>query len=596
MTMKTTIMDVMDATVAKHGANVALKAKRNGAWEAMTWREYYHQVKSTARAFMALGLEQGKSVNILGNNCPQWFISNLAAIFAGAVPGGIYTTSSPEQCQFIAGHSEANVVVVEDAQQLAKFKSIWSQLPDLKAVVMMRGSDDDPRVYAWEDLPPLAGKIPETELDARMENQEPDDCCTLIYTSGTTGNPKGVMISHDNATWTARQAAAVTGGRPNDEIISYLPLSHIAEQVVSLLVPLTVGCTTWFAESLDRLGDNLREVRPTMFVGVPRVWEKMQAKMAAAGAQNSGLKKKIAAWARGKGLANGYARQEGNPPPAFFNMAHKLVFSKVRERLGLDRCRLFISTAAPISQDTLEFFMSLDIPITEVYGMSECTGPATVSLPEPHQYRTGWAGPAMPGTEIAVSEEGEVLMRGRHVFKGYFKNEAATQETIDSEGWLHSGDVGVIDDKGFLKITDRMKELIITAGGENVPPQVLEGKYKSIAVLNQVVVVGDRRKHMAALFTLDPVKIEPTAAVAGSKAATAAEALACPQFQAYLQEEVDRVNATLPRAWGIKKFVVLPEELSIEGGELTPTMKLKRRVVFSKYANEIESLYASTAS
>jgi long-subunit acyl-CoA synthetase (AMP-forming) len=322
----------------------------------------------------------------------------------------------------------------------------------------------------------------------------------------------------------------------------------------------------------------------------------MQAKMAAAGAQNSGLKKKIAAWARGKGLANGYARQEGNPPPAFFNLAHKLVFSKVRERLGLDRCRLFISTAAPISQDTLEFFMSLDIPITEVYGMSECTGPATVSLPEPHQYRTGWAGPAMPGTEIAVSEEGEVLMRGRHVFKGYFKNEAATQETIDSEGWLHSGDVGVIDDKGFLKITDRMKELIITAGGENVPPQVLEGKYKSIAVLNQVVVVGDRRKHMAALFTLDPVKIEPTAAVAGSKAATAAEALACPQFQAYLQEEVDRVNATLPRAWGIKKFVVLPEELSIEGGELTPTMKLKRRVVFSKYANEIESMYASTAS
>jgi long-subunit acyl-CoA synthetase (AMP-forming) len=399
------------------------------------------------------------------------------------------------------------------------------------------------------------------------------------------------MITHDNATWTARQAVASTGARPKDELISYLPLSHIAEQVVSLFVPLTVGCTTWFAESLDQLGDNLREVRPTLFVGVPRVWEKIQAKMVAAGSQNSGLKKKIAAWARQKGLANGYARQEGKPAPAFFNLAHKLVFSKVHERLGLDRCRLFISTAAPISLDTLEFFMSLDIPITEVYGMSECTGPGTVSLPEPFQYRTGWAGPALPGTEIAVSEVGEVLMRGRHVFKGYFKNDEATRETIDADGWLHSGDVGMIDDKGFLKITDRMKELIITAGGENVPPQVLEGKYKAIPVLNQVVIVGDRRKHMAALFTLDPVKVEATAAQAGSKAGNSVEAAACPQFKAYLQAQVDQINTTLPRAWGIKKFVILPEELSIEGGELTPTMKLKRRVVNTKYAEEIESMY-----
>jgi len=236
--------------------------------------------------------------------------------------------------------------------------------------------------------------------------------------------------------------------------------------------------------------------------------------------------------------------------------------------------------------------MSLNIPITEVYGMSECTGPATVSLPEPHKYRTGWAGPPLPETEIAVSEAGEVLMRGRHVFKGYFKNDEASRGTRDAEGWLHSGDVGTIDDKGFLKITDRMKELIITAGGENVPPQVLEGKYKSIPILNQVVVIGDRRRHMAALFTLDPIKIEAVAAESGSTAVTAAEASVCPRFQAYLQGEVDRINTTLPRAWGIKKFVVLPEELSIEGGELTPTMKLKRRVVYSKYAREIESMYA----
>ena len=590
--MKQTVMAVMQATAEKFEDRPALKMKVGGRWEETTWRQYYDQVKMAARAFMTLGLETGKAVSILGNNCPQWFISDLAGIFAGAVPGGIYTTNTPEQCHYISAHSEANIAVVEDSAQLAKFLEIRDRLPDLKAIVMMNGSDPDDQVYAWDELPRLAEQTPAADLEARIKAQNPDDCCTLIYTSGTTGNPKGVMITHDNATWTARQAVSSTGARPKDELISYLPLSHIAEQVVSLFVPLTVGCTTWFAESLDQLGDNLREVRPTLFVGVPRVWEKIQAKMVAAGAQNSGLKKKIAAWARQKGLANGYARQEGKPAPAFFSLAHKLVFSKVHERLGLDRCRLFISTAAPISLDTLEFFMSLDIPITEVYGMSECTGPSTASLPEPFPYRTGWAGPAMPGTEIAVSEHGEVLMRGRHVFKGYFKNDEATRETIDADGWLHSGDVGKIDDKGFLKITDRMKELIITAGGENVPPQVLEGKYKAIPVLNQVVIVGDRRKHMAALFTLDPVKVEATAAQAGSKAATSVEAAACPQFKAYLQAQVDQINTTLPRAWGIKKFVILPEELSIEGGELTPTMKLKRRVVNTKYAEEIESMYA----
>ena len=590
--MKTTIMDAMSDTVAKFGSNIAMKHKSQGVWETLTWREYYHAVTTTARAFMALGLEKGKAVNILGNNCPQWFISDLAAIFAGAVPGGIYATSSPAQCRFIAGHSEANIIVVEDADQLAKIKAVWSDLPELKAVVLMNGRDPDERVYAWEDLPPMAGKTPEEALDERMEAQDPDDCCTLIYTSGTTGDPKGVMITHDNATWTARRVVEVTRARPNDELISYLPLSHIAEQVVSLLVPLTVGCTTWFAESLDRLGDNLREVRPTMFVGVPRVWEKIQAKVVTAGARTTGLKKRIAVWARAKGLANGYARQAGEPPPLLYGLARQLVFAKVHERLGFGRCRLFISTAAPIALDTLEFFMSLDIPITEVYGMSECTGPATVSLPEPFRYRTGWAGPALKDTEIAIGEYGEVLMRGRHVFQGYFKNEEATRSTIDADGWLHSGDVGEIDAKGFLKITDRMKELIITSGGENVPPQVLESHYKAIPCLNQVVVVGDRRKHTAALFTLDTDRIADAAALAGSTAASAAEAAACPRFRSYLQDQVDRVNAMLPRAWGVKRFVVLPAELTIDGGELTPTMKLKRRVIGSKYADEIEDLYA----
>jgi long-subunit acyl-CoA synthetase (AMP-forming) len=589
--MKKTIMEAFKETADKHGSRIALKHKVGGQWKETTWKDYYQQVRTTARAFIALGLEKGKAVSILGNNCPQWFISDLAGVFAGAVPGGIYTTSSPDQCQYIASHSEANIAVVENADQLAKFKKIKDQLPDLKAIVLMNGSDPDPMVHAWNELPKLAEKVSEKELEERIKAQKPDDCCTLIYTSGTTGNPKGVMITHDNITWTAQQVINLIKGNHEDQIISYLPLSHIAEQVVSLHGPYLMGCTVWFAESLEKLGENLVEVKPTAFVGVPRVWEKIQAKMMAAGAQNPPLKKKIAAWARKQGLAGGYAEQEGKPKPFFYGLANKLVFSKVREKLGFDRCRLFISTAAPISMDTLEFFLSLGLPLTEVYGMSECTGPATTSLPEPFKYRTGWAGPAVPGTTNKIAEDGEVLMKGRHVFKGYFKNDAATAETLDKDGWLHSGDVGIIDDKGFLKITDRKKELIITAGGENIPPAVLEAKLKIIPAIANVVVIGDRRKFMTALFTLDPEKINQEIQNAGSPAKNMAEAAKCPKFNAYIQKKLDEVNATFARVQTIKKFTLLPAEFSVEGDELTPTMKLKRRIINTKYANEIESMY-----
>ena len=587
-----TVMELLRKTVAARGDQPALKHKRNGDWETLTWQAYANQIRITAKAFIALGLEGGKAVSILGRNCPEWFISDVAAIHAGAIPGGIYTTSTAEQCHYIAEHSEANIVVVEDAEQLAKFETLWDRLPDLKAIVMMNGTDADERVHAWTDLPDLAAGVSDAALEARIQGQGPDDCCTLIYTSGTTGNPKGVMITHHNIVWTARKIAELCEADDRDQLLSYLPLSHIAEQMVSLMAPMAMGGTAWFAESLELLGDNLREVRPTIFVGVPRVWEKIQAKMVEAGAQNPPLKKKIAAWARKQGLAGGYAHQVGKPKPALYPLADKLVFSKVRERLGLDRCRLFFSTAAPIAVDTLEFFMSLGIPIAEIYGMSECTGPATVSLPRPHCFRTGWAGPAMDGTEISLGEFDEIMMRGPHVFKGYYKNEAATRETIDAEGWLHSGDVGEIDAVGFLKVTDRMKELIITAGGENVPPQVLESKMKAIPVINQVVVVGDRRKYVSALLTLDPAKIPLFAEEAGSRAGDAAAAAQCEAFKAYLQKQVEGVNATLPRSWTVKKFVILPEELSIARDELTPTMKLKRRIILANYAEEIEGLYA----
>ncbi|MCB9715509.1 MAG: AMP-binding protein [Myxococcales bacterium] len=587
--MKATVMEVFDKTAKQNAGRPALKVKKNGKWVTTTWREYHEQVVTAARAFVSLGLEPGKGVSIIGFNCPQWVIADLAAIYAGGCPAGIYTTNSPDQCRYIAEHAEAQVAVVENAAQLAKFLEIRGELPELKAIVMMNGDHDDDDVYSWADFMKRGEEADEAALQERIDAQDADDTCTYIYTSGTTGDPKAVMITHDNITWTARAALEALGAGDGDRMISYLPLSHIAEQIVSLHGPIVNGSCTAFAESIDALGDNLREVRPTIFLAVPRVWEKIQAKMQQAAASNTGLKKKIAAWARGIGLRGGYAMQEDKPLPLFWGVAEKLVFSKVRDALGLDQCRIAVTSAAPISKSTLEFFLSLGIPIMEVYGMSECTGPATISLP--NAYRTAWVGKVLPGAELKIAEDGEICMRGRHVFKGYFKNEAATAEALDDDGWLHSGDIGEID-KGFLRITDRKKDLIITAGGENIAPQVIEGKLKGISAVSQAVVVGDRRKHLSALLTLDETKLDQVLRESGSSAKTMEDAATDDKVQQWLMKQVDEVNKDLARVQTIKKIKVLPADLSIEGGELTPTMKVKRKVVNTKYADLIEGFYS----
>ena len=584
------VADVLDATTRAYGDQPAMRAKHDGLWQVTTWKEYRDQARTVAKGLMHLGVQPGQGVAIIGKNCPKWFTSDIGAILAGAVPAGIYTTSSAEQCQYIADHCEAAVAVVDDAKQLAKFKEQWPNLPHLQHIVLMHGHDDDPRVHTWEELCKAADETSEAQLQARLDAQNAEEACTLIYTSGTTGNPKAVVITHDNLTWTARQVLAAIDIRAGDQCISYLPMSHIAEQVVSLHGPMYVGGCVWFAESLDKLGDNLREVRPHYFLGVPRVWEKIQAKIAAAGATSSPLKQKIAGWARKVGMTGGLALQHGLDPGFEYRLADKLVFQKVRVALGLDRCRVQITSAAPIGRNTLEFFLSLGIILHEVYGMSECTGPATIST---HQrWATGKAGYAMPGCEVRIAADGEILLRGRNVCKGYFKNPEATAEAIEADGWLHTGDVGQFDDKGLLQITDRKKDLLITAGGENVAPQVIEGMLKAIPVIGQAVVVGDGRKYLAALLALDPERIAREAQAAGSAATDGTSAAKCDRFKAHLQKQLDEVNGKLAQVQTIKRWALLPEELSIEGGELTPTMKIKRKVVREKYAAQIESLYA----
>ena len=587
---KLRVMDVLDRTVRHHAPRPALRVKRGGAWQTITWFEYHRQVRQVARALMTLGTRPGQGIAIIGYNSPEWFFADIGSIYAGATPAGIYTTSSPEQCQYIAAHCEAAVVFVDDHEQLAKLLEIRAQLPALKALVLMHGTASAPGVYLWTKFLELGIKTPEQELDKRMASQSADDIATLIYTSGTTGAPKAVMLSHDNLTWTAQAAVGLIGGGPSDQVLSYLPLSHIAEQVVSLHGPIAFGVCVAFAENMEKLGENLREIRPTMFLGVPRVWEKIQERIMAAGAANPPLKKKIAAWARRQGIAGGYAEQQHVAKPPMYAVANALVFKKVRKQLGLDRARILVTSAAPISRDTLEFFLSLGLPICEVYGMSECTGPATASIPD--HYHTGKAGFCLPGAELKTADDGEVCMRGRHVFKGYFKDPRTTGETIDSDGWLHSGDIGAIDVEGFLQITDRKKDLIITAGGENIAPALVEGYLKGIPVVSQAVVIGDRQRYLSVLLTLNKERIPVDALTCGSPASDPETAARDERFLGFLQRQIDAVNQRLARVQAVKKFKVIPHEFTVEGGELTPTMKVRRNVVTEKYKREIEQLYS----
>ena len=585
-----TVPDAFERAKKQFDSRAALKVKRNSQWQTITWTEYHDTARKVAKAFIKLGLKPHQGVAIIGYNSPEWLMADLGAILAGGVPAGIYTTSTAEQAHYIAHHSESAILVGENDEQVQKFLAKAAELPHHRAIVQMSGTPTHPSVLSWEKLLALASDVKDEALDERILAQKPNDTATLIYTSGTTGEPKAVMITHENIVWTADALVRSLGFGSEDVGVSYLPLSHIAEQMLTIHGPIRMGAAIAFSESVEKLPEALRDIRPTYFLGVPRVWEKMQGKMMAAGSAAPPLRKKIAAWARGVGLRGGYADQNRTGRPLLYPLAEKLVFSKVRERLGLDRARFCVTAAAPIAKDTLEFFLSLGIPILEVYGMSECTGPATYSPPD--AYKTGLCGVVIPGGELKIAEDGEVLMRGPHVFRGYYKDPEATRAALDEDGWLHSGDIGTIDKDGYLRITDRKKDLLITAGGENIAPQLIEGILKGIPIIAQAVVVGDRQKYLGALLTLDPERVEREAQEIGSPARTIEEAATCPVFHAHIEAQINLVNEKLARVQTIKKFQVIAGEFSIDGGELTPTMKIKRKVVSEKYKSQIAALYA----
>ncbi|MDB4958122.1 MAG: Long-chain-fatty-acid--CoA ligase [Myxococcales bacterium] len=575
---------------AEHPSSIAYQTKVDGRWQPTTWSTYADQIRTAARALIALGLPRGGKVAILGFNRAEWTIFDHAAMMAGGCPAGIYTTCSADEVQYIVHHSESSVILVENADQLAKVKAKRAQLPLLKWIVTMRNAmstGDD--VLTWDDFLSKADGVPDTDLDRRIDAIEQDDLATLIYTSGTTGPPKGVMLSHRNLAWTSQTLLDLGGRRTDDISLSYLPLSHIAEQMCTLHMPATAGTQIYFAESIEKVPENLKECRPTAFFGVPRIWEKFHSALAGKLAETTGAKKRLVQWARHVCAEVNAYRNRGEPVPKGlelqYKLAHRLVISKIKQAIGFDRARELFSGAAPIAADVLEFFSSLDLPIREIYGQSEDCGPTSTNLPG--YTRIGTVGPPLPGLECKLAEDGEILVRGPNVFLGYYKEPEATAEAL-RDGWLCSGDLGAFDKDGFLSITGRKKEIIITAGGKNIAPKNIEAALKQSPIVGEAVVIGDRRKYLTVLVTLDEA--------AARKLVPGADPLHnSPEIRSAIQVRVDEVNQALARVEQVKKFVILPMPFGIDSGELTPTMKIKRKVVAQKYAKEIEAMYVEEA-
>uniref|UniRef100_A0A8C3WFR8 Long-chain-fatty-acid--CoA ligase ACSBG1 n=1 Tax=Catagonus wagneri TaxID=51154 RepID=A0A8C3WFR8_9CETA len=604
-----------------HGDLSALSVKRQGTWERISYSQYYLLARKAAKGFLKLGLEPARSVAILGYNSPEWFFSAVGTVFAGGIVTGIYTTSSPEACQYIARDCQANIIVVDTQKQLEKILKIWKNLPHLKAVVMYR--EPPPKkmasVYTMEEFMELGSEVPEEALDTVIDAQQPNQCCVLVYTSGTTGSPKGVMLSQDNITWMARfgpQAGDIQPVEVQQEVVvSYLPLSHIAAQIYDLWTGIQWGAQVCFAEPdalKGSLVNTLREVEPTSHLGVPRVWEKIMERIQEAAAQSGFIRRKMLLWAMSVTLEQNLTCPSSDLKPFTTRLADYLVLAKVRQALGFAKCRKNFYGAAPMTAETQHFFLGLNIRLYAGYGLSETSGPHFMS--SPNNYRLYSSGKVVPGCRVKLVNEdaegtGEICLWGRTIFMGYLNMEDKTREAIDEDGWLHTGDMGRLDTDGFLYITGRLKELIITAGGENVPPVPIEEAVKmELPIISNAMLIGDQRKFLSMLLTLkctlDPDTSDPTDNLteqavefcqrAGSRATTVSEVVGKKDEAVYqaIEEGIQRVNGNAAaRPYHIQKWAILERDFSISGGELGPTMKLKRLTVLEKYKDIIDSFY-----
>jgi long-chain acyl-CoA synthetase len=594
-----TLPKALIAMAGKQPGRVALRRKELGVWQDISWSEYLRKVRQVALGLHDLGVKRGDHVAIIGENQPEWLYSALGAMSVGATFVGVYTTNPAAECEYVVGHSESVVYICEDEEQFDKALVIRSRTPKLRKMIVwnMEGLRhfQDPMLLSFDDLLAQGERLDRENLSLFNElvaQGRTEDIAGIIYTSGTTGPPKGALLTHEGYLWVGRQAGVVTRATRDDETISFLPLNHVYEQIFDLMVHVTVGHTVNFTENTDTVMVDMQEVSPTLFHAVPRIWEKYYSGIVLKMSDATWFKRSAYDLALKIGTAYNGAKLKGRSPSLPLTLAYRLayfaVFRKLKERLGFDRVRLGFSGAAPISHNILKYFQSIGIPIREGYGMTETTGITHMS--EEHHFKLGTVGRALPETEVKIAEDGEILVRHRGIFKGYYRDEENTRMALH-DGWMYTGDVGEVDSEGYLKITDRKKDLIITAGGKNIAPQYIENLLKFSPYINDAVVIGDGLKYLTAMIVIDEENVTKYAQDNKVQFTTFASLTRSEEVLKLIQEEVNNVNNQLARVENIRKFRILDKKLYTEDGEVTPTMKVKRKAIHEQYRELIESMY-----
>jgi len=586
--------------VTKRGEAVAMREKRLGIWRAVTWREYGERARHAGLGLVALGLTPRDVVSIIADNCPEWLYTDLGTLSVGGVTNGIYTTDSPRQVEYIVNDSGTRFFFAENEEQLDKILEVRARCPQLVKIIVydMEGlhAFRDAQVISFDELLALGARYEREHpgaYDALVELAQPDDLAILVYTSGTTGPPKGAMLSHRNILFQIGYADFIAEPRPGDQQLSFLPLSHVAERTFTVFYPLRTGATVNFAENIDTVAENIREVAPAVFFAVPRIWEKFYSGVALRMREATPIGKLAYRWALAVGTRVAECRIADRRPSVGLRLLHRiadfLVLDNVKRSLGLHRTRGAATGAAPIAPELIKWYLALGIDMREVYGQTENCGLATAVPAD--RIKLGTVGVARPDTEIRISPSGEILLKGPHVFLGYYKNPERTAETI-VDGWLRTGDVGELDADGFLRITDRMKDIIITAGGKNVTPSEIENQLKFSPYITDAVVIGDQRKFLSCLIMLDPDTVAQYAQERNVPFTNFASLCRAKEIQDLIQAEIERVNKQVARVEGIKRFHLIEQILTPEDDELTPTMKLKRAFVNRKYKDVIDGMYA----
>ncbi len=598
MSLETT-PQVFRQAVKKYSDRVAMRKKEYGLWHDISWNEYYTLAKYVGTALISMGLQKGDCVSIIGDNCPEWVIIDLGIQCAGGVAVGVYSTNAWPQVEYVIQNSDSKFFFVENEEQLDKWLHFRDNVAFLKKVIVwdLEGLRhfEDPMVMTYDDLLDLGRNITEKDpslVENRIDEAAPEDLSVLVYTSGTTGPPKGAMLTHRNVTW---MASAITKDNPvydTDEVMSFLPLCHIFERLFSVFVHITHGYTVNFIESPDTVTDNMREISPTVGYAVPRIWEKYLSAVYIRMSDAAWLKRLVFGIALKTGQKRATLSMNFKPVPFYlevlYQLAHFAVFRKLKQRLGFDRLRVAYSGAAPISPDVLHFFQSIGVNLIEGYGQTEGTGVTCASRID--KVKLGTVGPPLPETEVKIAEDGEILVRSPGVFKGYYKNPEATKETI-KDGWLYSGDVGELDEDGYLKITDRKKDIIVTAGGKNITPQYIENKLKASSYINDAVVIGNNRRFITSLIMIDEDNMVKYAQDNKIQFSTYKDLTQSPEIIKLIQGEVNKVNESISRVEQVKKFTMLPKKLYEEDGEITPTMKVKRKYVNEAFSDLIDAMY-----